>query len=161
MFPLLQEIGDGLHEHGYLAPYRAVGDTLLVAFDGTDFLRFTEDFLPLFKHRFTEHYRSMNQLPLRDSDDALMLNGCELTITDDKGMIVYKNAWATTHLITNDNVAEITNSGRARWKTENENNNLLKNHGYHFEHNFGHGKQHLSNVLATLILAYLPVSYRA
>ena len=33
---------------------------------------------------------------------------------------------------------------------------MLKNHGYHFEHNFGHGKQHLSNLLATLILlAYL------
>jgi hypothetical protein len=47
-------------------------------------------------------------------------------------------------------------SGRARWKIENENNNTLKTKGYHFEHNFGHGKQFLSSVLATLILlAYL------
>ena len=29
---------------------------------------------------------------------------------------------------------------------------LLKTKGYHFEHNFGHGKQHLSNLLATMIL---------
>jgi len=37
-----------------------------------------------------------------------------------------------------------------------ENNNVLKNHGYHFDHNFGHGKQHLSNTLATLnLLAFL------
>ena len=47
-------------------------------------------------------------------------------------------------------------AGRTRWKIENENNNILKNNGYHFDHNFGHGKQHLSNLLATLILlAYL------
>ena len=33
---------------------------------------------------------------------------------------------------------------------------MLKNHGYQFEHNFGHGKQHLSNVLLCfLLLAFL------
>jgi hypothetical protein len=32
----------------------------------------------------------------------------------------------------------------------------LKNHGYHFDHNYGHGEQHLSVVLATLMmLAFL------
>ena len=36
---------------------------------------------------------------------------------------------------------------RARWKIENETFNTLKNQGYHFEHNFGHGHQHLSTVL--------------
>lgn len=47
-------------------------------------------------------------------------------------------------------------AGRARWKVENENNNVLKNHGYHFDHNFAHGKQYLSNFLATLnLLAFL------
>ncbi len=30
--------------------------------------------------------------------------------------------------------------------------NTLKTKGYHFEHNFGHGKQHLANLFATLIL---------
>ena len=50
----------------------------------------------------------------------------------------------------------LAQAGRARWKIENENNNVLKNHGYHLEHNFGHGKQHLSNVLFTLnLLAFL------
>ena len=32
---------------------------------------------------------------------------------------------------------------------ENENNNTLKTKGYHLSHNFGHGKQHLSTLLAT------------
>ena len=36
--------------------------------------------------------------------------------------------------------------------TFHENNNTLKTKGYHFEHNFGHGKQHLSNLFATMIL---------
>jgi hypothetical protein len=37
VFPFLAEIGDGLYQHGYLAPFRSVGGTLLVAMDGTDF----------------------------------------------------------------------------------------------------------------------------
>ena len=41
---------------------------------------------------------------------------------------------------------------RARWKIENENNNVLKTKGYHLEHNFGHGKKHLSSLLLTMNL---------
>jgi divalent metal cation (Fe/Co/Zn/Cd) transporter len=38
----------------------------------------------------------------------------------------------------------------------NENNNTLKTKSYNFKHNFGHGKQHLSSLLASLnILAFL------
>jgi hypothetical protein len=50
----------------------------------------------------------------------------------------------------------VVEAGRSRWKIENENNNVLKTKGYHLEHNFGHGQQHLSNVLVTLnLLAFL------
>jgi hypothetical protein len=46
--------------------------------------------------------------------------------------------------------------GRSRWKIENETFNTLKNQGYHFEHNYGHGYQNLSVVLAMLMmLAFL------
>jgi hypothetical protein len=46
--------------------------------------------------------------------------------------------------------------GRSRWKIENETFNTLKNQGYHFEHNFGHGYKHLSTVMAMLMfLAFL------
>ena len=108
------------------------------------------------KQRLTEHYRYINQVPLRNSDDALMVNWCEITILNAKQDVVYRNAWAISHAIDEDNVTEMVAAGRARWKIENENNNVLKNHGYHFEHNFAHGKQHLSNVLATLnLLAFL------
>lgn len=108
------------------------------------------------KQRLTERYRYLNQVPLRNSDDALMVNWCEVTILNAKQDVVYRNAWATSHVIDAHNVIEMVAAGRARWKIENENNNVLKNHGYHFEHNFAHGKQHLSNFLATLnLLAFL------
>ena len=45
---------------------------------------------------------------------------------------------------------------RARWKIENETFNTLKSQGYHFEHNFGHGNNNLSNVFAhMMLLAFL------
>ena len=108
------------------------------------------------KQRLTERYCYLNQVPLRNSDDALMVNWCEVTVLNAKQEVVYRNAWATSHAIDTGNVIQIVSAGRARWKIENENNNILKNHGYHFEHNFAHGKQHLSNFLATLnLLAFL------
>ena len=104
------------------------------------------------KKVFTDTWRYVNQVPLRNSDDALMVNWFELVTTDAEGKVLFRNAWATSHEITNSNVGELAAAGRARWKIENENNNTLKTKGYHFEHNFGHGKQHLSNLFATLIL---------
>ena len=53
-------------------------------------------------------------------------------------------------------VAPLVQAGRPRWKVENENNNTLKTQGYHLEHNFGHGTQHLAALLATFnLLAFL------
>ena len=109
------------------------------------------------KDRYTDTYRFVNQVPLRDGEGALNVNWCELTsIRDGDGKQVYMNSFATNHQITQENVADIVRDGRARWKVENENNNTLKTKGYNLTHNFGHGKQHLSSLLATLnILAYL------
>lgn len=98
----------------------------------------------------TYTYRYLNQVPLRDSDDALLVNWCELLITNAKGKILYQNAFATNHLITDDNVEAIVTAGRTRWKVENENNNTLKTKGYNLEHNFGHGQNQLAAFLATL-----------
>ena len=89
---------------------------------------------------------------MRDGDDALLVNWCELTITTEEGEILYKNAFATNHRITDKNVEAIVECGRARWKVENENNNTLKTKGYHLEHNYGHGQENLSAVLVTFIL---------
>jgi len=101
-------------------------------------------------------YRFVNEVPLRDGDDALKVNWCELIITNEKGETTYKNSWVTNHLITKENLVEIVKAARARWKVENENNNTLKTKGYHLEHNFGHGKEYLSSTLVTLnLLAFL------
>jgi hypothetical protein len=104
----------------------------------------------------TDTYRFVNQVPLREGQNALLVNWCELTTTLADGTIVYKNAFVTNHLITTENVKDVVVAGRARWKVENENNNTLKTKGYHLEHNFGHGKQHLSSLLLTFnLLAHL------
>lgn len=50
------------------------------------------------------------------------------------------------------NVKDISDAGRARWKIENETFNTLKNQGYHFEHNYGHGKDSLASNLAILMM---------
>ena len=108
------------------------------------------------KRNEIDTYRYVGTVPLRDTDDALLVNWCEITTRTEEGKILYRNAFATSLAIDDVNVAAVVASGRARWKIENENNNTLKTKGYHFEHNFGHGQQFLSSLMATLILlAYL------
>jgi hypothetical protein len=105
-------------------------------------------------HTYT--YRYANGVPLAEGDDVLKVNWCELTVTDPAGKVIYLNGFITDFTITDQNVAGIVSAGRARWKIENENNNTLKTKGYHLEHNFGHGKKHLSSLLAAMnILAFL------
>jgi hypothetical protein len=98
-------------------------------------------------------YRWVAQVPLRGDLETVMVNWCELTICDGAtDQQVYHCAWATDHPVTAETVPEIAAGGRSRWKVENEGFNVLKNQGYHFEHNYGHGQQHLSSVLLTLLL---------
>jgi hypothetical protein len=102
-------------------------------------------------------YRYANKLPLNGDPSALKVNWCELIITrEDSGDILYKNAFVTDFEVTDTTVEAIMRDGRARWKVENENNNVLKTKGYHIEHNFGHGHQHLASLLLSLnLLAFL------
>jgi hypothetical protein len=102
-------------------------------------------------------YRYANHLPLRGDQAALEVNWCELTIThEDTGAQLYKNAFLTDFAVSETTVEAIVRDGRARWKVENENNNVLKTQGYHLEHNFGHGSQYLASLLLTLnLLAFL------
>lgn len=102
-------------------------------------------------------YRFVNDLPIRGSADAVHVNWCEVTVTNQRtGKRLYYNTFATNFTLSAQTVIEVAQSGRARWKVENENNNVLKNYGYHLEHNYGHGKQNLSAFLVTLnLLAFL------
>lgn len=136
------------HKTLYQAIQAREADELM---DGISTRKWNGRFHELWRYRYTTN------LPLRASDDTLRVNWCELTITrEDNGEILYRNAFATNHWLSDDTVELIVKSGRARWKTENESNNVLKNRGYHLEHNFGHGKRHLSAVLLVLnLLAFL------
>ncbi len=74
----------------------------------------------------TDTYRYVSDVPLRNQDEALTVQWCELTTTRADGTILYHNAFATSLPIDDEQVAEIVAPGRARWKIENENNNILK-----------------------------------
>ena len=64
--------------------------------------------------------------------------------------------WITDFLVSKDNAYPISRGGRARWRIENETLNTLKNQGYHFEHNYGHGHQYLATIFSMLMmLAFL------
>jgi hypothetical protein len=101
-------------------------------------------------HRF----RFVNDVPLNASNLAVRVNFIEYwEISDNK---VQHFSWVTDFRVHKRNVFQLMRGGRARWKIENETFNTLKNQGYHFEHNYGHGHQHLSVVFAMLMmLAFL------
>ena len=103
----------------------------------------------------THTLRYVNDVPLKEGEGSLRVNWIEHTIVQGKKQ-TYKNAFITDRKITEKNAMGLAEGGRSRWKIENENNNTLKTKGYHLEHNFGHGKENLCSVLATLnILAFL------
>jgi len=97
-----------------------------------------------------------NGVPLNDTDPDLEVNYVEYREFDSDGNQIYHNTWITDLEITEKNVLSIAKGGRARWKIENETFNTLKNQGYKFEHNYGHGKKHLSTIFGMLMmLAFL------
>ncbi len=53
-------------------------------------------------------------------------------------------------------VHSVMRGGRCRWHIENQTFDTLKSQGYHLEHNYGHGKEHLATNFAYLtFLAFL------
>lgn len=101
-------------------------------------------------HRF----RFVNQVPLNESNQDVLVNFLEYW--EIKGDKVHHFCWLTDFTLYPWNVRAIMRGGRARWKVENETFNTLKNQGYHFEHNFGHGEHHLSvNFAHLMMLAFL------
>ena len=64
----------------------------------------------------------------------------------------FYSSWITDIHLTENNIIDVVKGARCRWHIENETFNTLKNQGYNFEHNFGHGKQNLSAVMAYLMM---------
>ena len=105
-------------------------------------------------------YRYINDVCIKDphgKEETTRVNWCDLTIINEKTMEeIFYNSFITNFIISDSNVEDIVRDGRSRWSVENGNYNILKNHGYHGEHNFGHGNNHLSSFLFTLnLLAFV------
>jgi hypothetical protein len=96
-------------------------------------------------------FRFLNGVALNKSNPDVMVNVLEYMQTDLKGKEL-RFSWVTNIRITKTNVFKLMKGGRARWKIENETFNTLKNLGYNFEHNYGHGKKYLSTILCLLML---------
>jgi hypothetical protein len=101
-------------------------------------------------HRF----RFVNDMPLNASHPDVRINFIEYG--EIGATKVQHLSWVTDVRVSKRNVYHLMRGGRARWKIENETFNTLKNQGYHFEHNDGHGTQNLSVVFAmVMLLAFL------
>jgi hypothetical protein len=99
--------------------------------------------------------RIMREVPLR-ADGEVRVTLVEVWERNKAGTQTYHNSWITDLEVTAKKVAEIVGIGRAKWKIENEQFNVQKNHGYHLKHNYGHGKKNLSAVFYYLnLLAYI------
>lgn len=99
------------------------------------------------KHEF----EYLNKVLLNDSHPDLRVNFIRYVQTDKKGKKTVFT-WVTNILIRQNKLVSIMRAARARWKVENETFNTLTNLGYHFKHNFGHGKDHLATIFAFLML---------
>ena len=100
---------------------------------------------------YQHHFRFVNDAPLNESHEDMRVNFLEYTEISPKGQ-KKSFTWVTDFTLTEKTVHSIMRGGRARWKIVNETFNTLKNQGYQFEHNFGHGYKNLSHVFANLMM---------
>jgi hypothetical protein len=100
--------------------------------------------------------RYLNGVPLNQSHPDLLVNYLDYWEIGKNGKEYHCN-WITDIPLSRDTVEPVMRGGRARWKIENETFNTLKNQGYAFEHNYGHGHKSLATVLMQLMLLALLV----
>src|SRR5262249_37866867 len=106
-------------------------------------------------HQRTYTYRLVRQMPL-SLESAVRVTYIEVWEHTAKGELLYHNSWITDLDVDAANVAVVVQIGRTRWKIENEQFNVHKNHGYELTHNYGHGQRTLSMVFYLLnLLAYV------
>jgi len=95
-------------------------------------------------------------VPLNESNQDLRVDFLEYKEYRADGTCRKRFTWITDLHVTLRNAWLCARGGRARWRIENETFNTLKNQGYHYEHNYGHGLRNLSVVFAMLMmLAFL------
>lgn len=86
----------------------------------------------------------VNNRGLNESNQDVRVNFVEF-VMQSPGKKQVRFCCITNIPITEENYREIVALGRARWKIENETFNTLKNQGYHYEHNYGHGNNYLKH----------------
>ena len=135
-------------DHAYLADW-------VNAMDGEDGPSFKETI-----EGVTHEYEYFKKVPLKGSENAPLVTVIRYKETKKKTKKgeekTTKWMWVTDLAVTSKNIREIVKGARARHHIENQTFNTLKNQGYEFEHNFGHGNQYLNHVFSMLMmLAFL------
>jgi len=119
-----------------------------------------KDLKPMVHQQIDEHgtqheFHAYANVPLNDANYDYRVNVLEYWETKKDGRKQYFS-WVTKLVLTPENVYQVMRAGRSRWKIENETFNTLKNQGYNFEHNYGHGYKNLCSVMTMLMmLAFL------
>ena len=103
------------------------------------------------QYGITYHFEWVNNLLLCNAHPNLRVNFLYCRQTDKNGKTT-TFTWITNISINQNRLWAFMKAARARWKIENETFNTLKNLGYHFEHNYGHGDDHLSTMFAYLMM---------
>lgn len=152
--PIIEDIlGEDMHyifaakpkDHAYMMEW-------LAGYPQLHAIVFTDD-------KGREHfYEWMNAVPLSGREDAIRVNyfQCRVVSKDKKGKeTIFLNSWVTDIVITESNIKTLVAGGRCRWKNENECFNVMKNHGYYMDRNYGHGKKNLCyNFYLLTLLAF-------
>ena len=121
----------------------------------TDSLNRVTEF-EIVKDKVRHQFRFANDVLLNQAHLDLSVNFLEYW-QHIEGKRTLHFSWVTDLTITRNNVMELMRGGRARWKIENETYNTLKNQGYNFEHNFGHGYKNLSVNFALIMFLVFAV----
>lgn len=151
--------GDGLFSNGpFIKRLQADNQRFILVAKEGDHKALFEEFnaLPRFTHEFkdgkiTHCFSWINQLPINDTHPDCLVNVLEYWEVHENGTR-QRWVWVTDFSLTEKNAYQIMKGGRARHRIENETFNTLKNQGYQFEHNFGHGNKYLSTVFAHLMM---------
>ena len=96
--------------------------------------------------------RYVENLSLNKSNAEVRVNFLQhLEFDGEDGEVTKCFNWVTDIDLSEKCLEQYQRAGRCRWRVENETFNTLKNQGYNLEHNYGHGKENLTTVLALLM----------
>ena len=108
-------------------------------------------YLEIKEQLITHCFSYTNNLPLNSSNSDIRVNILYYQQFKN-GQLEKTFSWITAIKLSKANVYKVMKMGRSRWKIENETFNTLKNQGYHFEHNYGHGKNNLCTIFSLLMM---------